>query len=409
MYPKTKKVFDIIIFPSLGITLAITIFSNEQSIYPLLLLSSFLIASFCIRRKLFTMHGFYRRIGKLTLFLDIGILYFITLLDMSRVSQIYFYVLIMDAVIFCSLRYGIWIAVINYFSYVAIRYLRYIKWNYFDFWYFSPAFFDSLFYFVFVFIVIYVAKQQILQSQLLASTTLELERKTKQLEETNQKLQSTMESFEEIILLKERNRIAHEIHDTVGHTLTTVLVEVEAGKRLMSKNQSLAAEKLDLAQGQVRKGLNDIRQSVRTLQDGSDILELIPALNSLVAETEKHAGIKIKCDFHYHEALPTEIAKVIYRATQEGLANGIRHGRSTQFICSLKEEAGQMEFSMKDDGIGCDKVILGFGLLSMKKRVEDLDGIFEISTSAGNGFNLTIKIPQGREKGYEKNYDIDCR
>ena len=81
-----------------------------------------------------------------------------------------------------------------------------------------PRFYEDALYFAFVFLIMYIAKQQMIQKQMLAQTMLQLEERTRQYSETNQKLQETLTRLEEMTTLKERNRIAREIHDTVGHT-----------------------------------------------------------------------------------------------------------------------------------------------------------------------------------------------
>lgn len=393
MDDKNNKLLDSIIYFSLIFTLTVTIFTNPGNILMLLPLSIILVLSFYLRRRRKPVDKIGRRVHNITFVADIVLIYFISLLDMSRVSQIYFYVLIIDAVIFYSIRSSLLFSFITYLTYVFIRLIRYIKWNYFDFSYFSPAFYENALYFIFVFIIVYIIKRQLIQGQILSATMKELEIKTKLLGETNIKLQDTLVTLEELTALKERNRIAREIHDTVGHTLTTVLIEIEAGKRLISKKSEVALEKLDLAQEQVRKGLNDIRQSVRTLQEGSNILSLIPSIQSLIKDTEKHAGIKI--DFKYDSGLliSEQQEKVIFSALQEGITNGIRHGNSTSFVFSLTEENAYIRFCLSDNGCGCDDVSMGFGLTAMKERVSELGGILDINSHKGAGLCLKISIP----------------
>jgi signal transduction histidine kinase len=393
MDDRNKRLLNIIIYFSLILTLSVTILTNLDNALKLLPLSILLIFSFSLRRKLTYGSSLLKVMANLSFIADIILIYFISLQDMSRVSQIYFYVLTIDAVIFYSIQYSLLFALITYSTYVFIRFIRYIKWNYFDFSYFSPAIYENALYFIFVFIIVYIAKRQITQSQVLAHTMNELEIKTRQLGDTNNKLQETLVTLEEMTVLKERNRIAREIHDTVGHTLTTVLIEIEAGKRLVSKKPELACEKLDLAQGQVRKGLNDIRQSVRTLHEGSDILSLIPSMQLLIKDTEIHAGVVIEFNFDRSLTISQSQGKVLFRALQEGLTNGIRHGNCTSFDLSLSNINDNISFCLKDNGLGCGEVSLGFGLTAMKERVNELGGELEINTSNGKGFCLNINLP----------------
>lgn len=406
MDARNQRLLNIIIFCSLILTLGVTILTNLHNWWRLIPLSILLLFSFLLRRKPLLGDRWSKTLGKLSFVIDLGLLFLISLFDMSRVAVLYFYIDIIDMVLFYPIRHSLIISVVIYLEYVLIRFVRYIKWNYFDFFYFSPAFYEDALYFIFVFLIIYIAKQQIIQKQMLTQTMLQLEERTRQYGETNQKLQETLTRLEEMTTLKERNRIAREIHDTVGHTLTTVLIEIEAGKRLIPKNPSLAAQKLDLAQDQVRKGLNDIRRSVRTLRDGSDLLDLIPSMKSLIRDTEVHAGVDI--DFRCDPGLPLSEAqgRVLFSALQEGLANGIRHGGCTAFEISLKAQGDKIAFMIKDNGRGSDEVIPGFGLNAMEERVHALGGSLEIETAEGRGFCIKITLPIIKEGSDETNQAI---
>jgi signal transduction histidine kinase len=198
-------------------------------------------------------------------------------------------------------------------------------------------------------------------------------------------------------ILKERNRIAREIHDTVGHTLTTVLVEIEAGERLVVVNPELSVEKIKLAKGQVRKGLNDIRTSVRMLQSGKEILDFETSLKLLIEETTKYGEVFIKYNIEKLPELSEDIKTTIYRALQEGLTNGIKHGKSTAFVFRLNFENGNLKFLLQDNGIGTDKIINSFGLMVMEERTRELGGIFNLTSKSGEGFEINISIPVGED------------
>ncbi|OPJ62259.1 sensor histidine kinase [Clostridium oryzae] len=205
-------------------------------------------------------------------------------------------------------------------------------------------------------------------------------------------LKEAYQKVEGITALKERNRIAREIHDTVGHTLTTVLVELEAAKRLLRKDVALSENKLNLAQQQVRKGLDSIRSSVRVLEKGEDIMDFGQSVIAIIEDTEKHSEVSIK-----YQIDETKISKkqqeMLLSALTEGLTNGIRHGKSTAFIFKLTSKSeGHVLFSLEDNGNGATAMVPGFGLKSMKERVEELGGKIRIDTAPEEGFALYIEL-----------------
>ncbi|MMZ54000.1 Sensor histidine kinase DesK [compost metagenome] len=224
------------------------------------------------------------------------------------------------------------------------------------------------------------------------NNTLEkrVEERTKTLEYS---LQEMAEARAQMSALEERNRIAGEIHDIVGHTLTTTIVQIEAGKRLIARDIPLALEKLELSQDLVRKGLNEIRQSVRMIKEEESGFELLPSVLQLIQETEKHTGARINYELLPLPGLPVSHKKVIYHALQEGLTNGLRHGQSTQFRFMLRPMDNAVFFLLEDNGVGCENIVYGFGLTAMRKRVKELDGTLEITTTKGAGYQLYIRIP----------------
>ncbi len=218
-----------------------------------------------------------------------------------------------------------------------------------------------------------------------------VEKRTRFLEQSQRE---TAEALAEKSVLQERNRIAREIHDVVGHTLTTTIVQMEASKRLFAKDSELAMEKLNLAQELIRKGLQDIRKSVKMLKEDESSFDLLQEMKDLVTQTSLNAGVEIET--HFSPSLPElalPIKKVLYHALQEGLTNGIRHGNSTRFIITLEKVNHHIVLIIKDNGVGVDKIKFGFGLEAMKERVEELQGRHHVTTEKGKGVIIEISIP----------------
>lgn len=238
----------------------------------------------------------------------------------------------------------------------------------------------------------------------LSRFTLELERmvkeRTSELEFTTNRLREsvreTAETLNELTLMEERNLLAQEIHDHVGHTLTTSIVQMEAAKMLLERGDPRGNEKLALSQQLVRKGLDDIRESVRTLkQQGADF-QLEPALKQLLAQTEEVAGMKVDHAISPLPSLSSMHKKAIYHALKEGLTNGIRHGRCTRFEFKLNTQDDKLMFSLWNDGERYEATALGFGLQSMMERITQLGGTLRISGDEERGMRgcmLTIELP----------------
>lgn len=214
--------------------------------------------------------------------------------------------------------------------------------------------------------------------------------RTRKLEQSQKEIATALA---ERSILEERTRIAREVHDTVGHTLTSVNMQIEAGKRLIKKDTILAVEKLEQSQEQIRLGLNNIRKSLHMLKEGDLREEFIPTLELFIQETIENTGITIMYDISYKSILSPSQRYILYRALQEGITNGLRHGRSNYFEFTLKQEGNEIVFILKDRGIGAENIKFGFGLTSMRDRVLEFSGKFEIISKQDEGFTIIIKIP----------------
>lgn len=207
----------------------------------------------------------------------------------------------------------------------------------------------------------------------------------------------TVEALIEMSVLEERNRIAHEIHDIIGHSLTTVIVQLEAGKRLSKAKPDQVYEKMELSQELLRKGLDRIRESVKVLGEVQETIEIEEALKGLVDDTVKATGVLITSSIDEIPKLNHAQKKVIYYALQEGITNGIRHGKSTHFHFTLHIRGKFMEFKLVDNGVGVEKIEYGFGLNAMRNRILMLNGELTVKTEKGRGCELAIVLPLQQE------------
>ncbi|WP_160499885.1 AAA family ATPase [Paenibacillus dendrobii] len=217
----------------------------------------------------------------------------------------------------------------------------------------------------------------------------EVEERTRSLEKS---MQITSEALAEATIYAERTRIAQEIHDIVGHTLTSTILQIEAGKRLLDRDMDSARVRLQEAQNSVRHSLSEIRNSVHMLKEDK-YYELEDAMHLMISDTERNAGVSIHAVIDPVEHLSLMQKKVIYHALQEGLTNGIRHGKSSEFSFSLRDDGVSVQFRLADNGLGASRIDMGFGLKMMRERVKQLKGTLYVDSEPGKGCLLRLNLP----------------
>lgn len=223
-----------------------------------------------------------------------------------------------------------------------------------------------------------------------------MERLTAELAAANRELGAYAAQAEELAAARERNRLAREIHDSVGHYLTVVHVQLEAALATHHRGAGLALDAIQKAQSLAGEGLRDIRSSIAALRAAPlESRTLCEALLALVAECES-AGLNVKIDVRGAEReLSAGAGLTLYRAAQEGLTNVRKHagGAGARLFVDFRP-ANSVTLTVSDDGPGADSTDRGFGLIGLRERAALLGGKFSTRTSPGEGFSLTLELPE---------------
>lgn len=223
----------------------------------------------------------------------------------------------------------------------------------------------------------------------------EVERMAAELGEANRKLRQYAAQAEELATVRERNRLAREIHDSLGHYLTVVNVQIEAARAVMDRDRAKAIEALARAQSLTHEGLRDIRRSVSALR--ASPLENQPlgeALRAVAAESEA-AGLTTEVQvLGAARTLSPQAELTLYRAGQEGMTNARKHARAGRTCVVLDyRETERVKLGVSDDGEGARDDAGGFGLLGLRERAQLLGGTVRVRTAPGQGFALEVEVP----------------
>jgi len=220
-----------------------------------------------------------------------------------------------------------------------------------------------------------------------------------ELQEAHRQLQEYAGRVEELAVSEERNRLAREMHDTLGHRLTVAAVQLEGAQRLIASDPERASRMVGTVRDQVREALAELRHTVATLRAPLEAgLALRPALARLARGFTEATGLPV------HLALPDEVPTLsdeqhhtLYRAAQEALTNVQRHAHAHAVWLELRGGAGALELRVADDGVGMPAPAgaedRGFGLRGMRERAEQLGGTVTLAPRTGGGTDLVMRLP----------------
>ncbi len=218
-----------------------------------------------------------------------------------------------------------------------------------------------------------------------------------ELQAKNRQLEEYAAQVETLAAIEERNRLAREMHDTIGHRLTTAAVQLEGAQRLAASEPERAAAMIGAGRQQVRDALQNLRLTVGRLREPVEIeLSLPQALRRLAASFQDATGLAVHLELPEDACQMTSAQRLaLYRTAQEGLTNIQRHAAARQAWLRLECAAGRICLQVIDDGCGlpAGRLGAGFGLAGLRERAAQLDGAVTLSDRPGGGTILAIQLP----------------
>ncbi|HEY6395818.1 MAG TPA: sensor histidine kinase [Solirubrobacteraceae bacterium] len=189
----------------------------------------------------------------------------------------------------------------------------------------------------------------------------------------------------------ERARIARELHDEVGQTLTAVALRAERA----AQHDPLQSEALTEIAETVLRSLEDVHRIGRELRpEALDDLGLVNALIALCSRLGRQSGVRVRRELDGQ--LPTlsdDVELVIYRVAQEALTNALRHAQASEITVSLTLGAGAVVLHVRDDGRGLSDRKREGGLTGMRERAMLIDATLEVRSEEGRGTDVVLTVP----------------
>jgi two-component system sensor histidine kinase UhpB len=190
----------------------------------------------------------------------------------------------------------------------------------------------------------------------------------------------------------ERHRIAQELHDEVGQSLTAVLLGL---KRAIDVAPSEVAAELSMVRDTTRTSLEEVRRISQRLRPGvlAD-LGLLNSLSSLASDLTARTGIPVHRGFLPGlPPLPPEAELVVYRVAQEALTNVARHAHASKVDLGLTRRGGRLVMRVADDGVGGANAAAGAGIQGMRERAQMVGGQLAVRPAQGRGTEVLLEIP----------------
>ncbi|MCP5097435.1 MAG: sensor histidine kinase [Chloroflexi bacterium] len=219
---------------------------------------------------------------------------------------------------------------------------------------------------------------------------------------SHQKLQTYAAQVGELAAVEERNRLARDIHDSLGHHLTAVNIQLEKAITFRDRNPSEADLAVHNAKQAAHEALKDVRQSVTTLRETGIPFSLKQALQRLIAGIDS-SSLAVAFDLQGNETMYSyPILNTLYRVAQEGLTNVQKHANADKVTLLIEFGSQQAQLILEDNGGGFEHQALpdmltsttaNFGLQGIQERLELVQGRMELQAVSPHGTRIVVMVP----------------
>ena len=222
------------------------------------------------------------------------------------------------------------------------------------------------------------------------------------LQTANQKLSNYVSTQDALATARERNRLARELHDTLAHTLSGLVIQLEAVNILWERDSQKAQNELQSLTAQARAGLNEARRAIKSLRAAPvEEMGLLLALRQAAKEAEQRG--RFQMEVMLPEALPflpPDIENDVYRVAVESLENIVQHAHARQVSLAMTLPDQSLHLQIKDDGVGFDSHAVDnrshYGLIGLRERAELHGAELKIESHPGKGTSISfqVEVPQ---------------
>ncbi len=216
----------------------------------------------------------------------------------------------------------------------------------------------------------------------------------KELLDAHKKLKEYTVEVKRLSIVEERNRIARDIHDNLGHNMTALIMQLQMAEHYIKTDSPKSQELLINSIKTAKDSLSGIREVVETLRETRAIPATDKAIKALAEEFSVKTGIETELNINGKIINNQQASEAIYHILQECLTNAVRHGDATKIWLELDYKNDSVTFNIKDNGTGAENLIEGYGMKGIRERVNDFNGSVEFKSENGFVIEGFILLPE---------------
>lgn len=210
-------------------------------------------------------------------------------------------------------------------------------------------------------------------------------------------LKNHIQTMKDLYIMNERNRISRDIHDSVGHVLSTTIIQLGAISQLTQKSNPQVSQMTHELRDFTQKGLQDIRQIIHQMKPVEfQKISFMVRLEEMLEEFQQLSGIKVFLNYSPAKwQINDKQEAVLYRAIQEFIGNSAKHAQASEIRVNLHYTDQALILNMVDDGVGVDQITPHMGLMGLEERIFSIGGKVNYQSERGRGFKTRIVLNKG--------------
>jgi len=256
----------------------------------------------------------------------------------------------------------------------------------------QSEFYYLIYYLIFSSILGYILNKKYLQEKFYTQTFDNERRLRYELEHIKNQLINNSKEIERLTEIKERNRIAREIHDHIGHDIAGVLFQLQAAEKIHDNNPTKSIDIVALCSNKLSQTLELIRNTVYNIKP---VLELNENVFKNVINQFVFCPVQFKFDGNI-QMIKSDVLELLLANLKESLTNASKHSGATEIQVKIEANQNFIRFYYQDNGKGCQVIKEGLGVTGMKERIKNLGGMININGI--NGFSIVCIIPNQKTK-----------
>lgn len=242
------------------------------------------------------------------------------------------------------------------------------------------------------------------------SLVKQLAQRNTELEQAHRQLAQSVAQEQELAVLRERTRLAREMHDTIGHALVLISVKLEAAQRLRERDPERCDRELESTKQIARETMTALRASIADLRSPAlEHEQISEAIDRTARELAQRTGLRVTCAIQVDiDHLPEAIEETIWKVSQEALTNIEKHAHASQVQALIRQQDGNLLLHIHDDGIGFPQTVYQpekdgqpaysnlnghYGLRGMLERVEAVGGHLTLHSGQERGTTIDVELP----------------